>query len=92
VRRIGPALVLTLCESVHGCGHPAAPASRSAVDSFRRDQANTTTPYGRVLPETATGGPDGSIRYRTEDGRSWKVSATPNAEVGYTYGTPTESR
>jgi hypothetical protein len=62
------------------------------VEHFREIQANTPTPYGRVMPETATRTPDGSSGSKTEDGEGWKVSATPNADQGFTCGTPSEIR
>lgn len=97
MRCIGFALILSLGGAIVGCGNseaqpPASPPLPPRVEYFQRNQAQTMTPHGRVLAETATGTPDGGIQYRTEDGANWKVSATPNGDGGYTYGTPIPSK
>jgi hypothetical protein len=91
MRCIWCVMVLSLCAAVLGCDSdkPAQPGSSppDPVKYFRETQSNTMTPHGRVLTDTVTKTPDGLITYGTDDGSTWKVTASPNAEEATITGT-----
>ena len=48
------------------------------------------TPHGKIKMDTIQDTPDAKIQYQTEDGRTWRVTATKKADGTYQYGTPDE--
>jgi len=71
-----------------GCGErrPARDALSPAA-YFEKTQSQTMTPHGRVRSGSAEPAGDGKLRYQTEDGTTWEVTATP-AGNGYRYSDP----
>ena len=45
------------------------------------------TPHGRITADSAESAGDGKLRYQTEDGKRWEVTATPEGK-GYRYSSP----
>jgi hypothetical protein len=60
----------------------------SAAEYFDKTQSNTMTPHGRVKAGSAKLTGNGKVRYQTEDGRLWEVTATPDSSGGYRYSDP----
>jgi len=79
-----------------GCGGsgsgsrpPNKQDARSRVEYFRDTQGSTVTPHGKIKMETVRE-VDGKVQYQTDDGRTWRVEMTRQADGTYRYGTPEE--
>jgi len=56
----------------------------SPAEYFQATQANTMTPHGRIKAESVQDVGDKRIRYETESGRKFELTATPEGN-GYRY-------
>lgn len=79
-------LVLLVC-LLASCGPGGGPPP-SAAAYFNKTQGNTMTPNGMVKAGSAEPAGDGKVRYQTEDGKKWEVTATPDGKGGYRYSSP----
>jgi hypothetical protein len=73
-----------------GCGGSGGRPNKdtlSPAEYFNQTQGNTMTPHGRVRGASAQDAGSGKVRYQTEDGKKWEVTATPNGK-GYRYSAP----
>jgi hypothetical protein len=77
------ATVLSLTLTV-GCDKEKAP-SKSPAAYFRETQKETSTTHGKIRIETVVDAEDSTILYQTEDGRTWRVTATSDGRGGYRY-------
>jgi hypothetical protein len=66
-------------------------ADATAARYFREHQADTETPNGRIVTDSVEAA-GGTIKYRTADGKAWRVKYTRRADGTYQYGTPEEVR
>lgn len=78
-----------------GCGNSGSTSTkqedtRSKVEYFWDEQGPTMTPHGKIKMETVQETSDGRIQYQTEDGRTWRVDMSKQADGTYRYGTPDE--
>jgi hypothetical protein len=64
--------------------------TRSKVEYFRDTQGPSMTPYGKIKMDTVQPASDGKVQYQTEDGKTWRVEMTKQADGTYRYGTPVE--
>lgn len=62
---------------------------RSPVQYFKEQQKDTVTPNGRIVVDSVESA-DGKIRYRTEDGKTWRVGYTRRADGTFRFDTPEE--
>jgi hypothetical protein len=72
------------------CGTAKPEDTRSKLQYFKETQGPTVTPHGTIKMETAEETADGRIQYQTEDGKTWRVGMTKQADGTYRYGTPAE--
>lgn len=73
-----------------GCGSGSGRPNKdkmSPAEYFNQTQGNTMTPSGKIKPGSAQNAGEGTIRYQTEDGKRWEVTATPDGQ-GYKYSGP----
>lgn len=59
----------------------------SPAEYFNQTQGSTMTPNGGIKAGSAESAGNGKIRYETEDGKRWEVTATPEGR-GYRYSSP----
>jgi hypothetical protein len=80
-----PVMIIAL-----GCGTSSSPARPlTPAEYFNKNQQNTVTPFGRIVPGSAVAvDGDDAIRYQTDDGTFHEVPFRRNADGGYHYGTP----
>lgn len=78
---------LLVCLAAVGCQQETERPDRDAMtpaEYFNETQAGTNTTYGRVVPGSGEDAGRNRIRFRTEDGSTWEVTARPAGE-GYDY-------
>jgi hypothetical protein len=79
-------VVLTLPVLMWGCGGseatPTPPTPAQVFDS--KQGGKTVTPHGTIVAGSAQDGEGGSVIYKTDDGKSWKVQPRKDG----TYDTP----
>lgn len=90
-------MIFSTAAAVSGCGGGSTSTTkqedtRSRAEYFRDTQAATMTPHGKIKMETIQEATDGRIQYQTEDGKTWRVSMTKQADGTYRYGTPDEMK
>lgn len=63
---------------------------RSKVEYFVAEQGPTMLTRGKIKMETVKESPDGRIEYQADDGKTFRVDMTKQADGTYQFGTPTE--
>jgi ABC-type oligopeptide transport system substrate-binding subunit len=86
-------VVCLLAALSSGCGGGSTSKkedTRSKVEYFRDTHGPTMTPHGKIKMDTIQEASNGKIQYQTEDGKTWRVDMTKQADGTYRYGTPDE--
>lgn len=65
---------------------------QTKLEYFKERQAATMTTNGKIKMDTIQETPDGRIQYQTDDGKTWRVTMTKQADGTYSYGMPDEVR
>jgi hypothetical protein len=85
-------VLLAVLASVAGCGGGGGGASQAdpAVEHFKKAQAATVTPHGKIRTATVRKRDGSTLEYATEDGRRFRVSYEKRQDGTYSFGTPEE--
>ena len=85
-------IVLCLCAFVivSGCGSKSESESKPATpaETFKTEQADTTTPHGKIVRDSIRDGSDGSVLYRTSDGKSWRTRMNKRGDGSRSWAEP----
>ena len=81
-------IVLCLCAFVafSGCGSKSKPAT--PAETFKTEQADTTTPHGKIVRDSIRDGSDGSVLYRTSDGKIWRTRMNKRGDGSRSWAEP----
>ncbi len=69
-----------------GCDSKSKVAKPSEL--FKNDQSETTTPHGTIDQDSVRDGGNGSVEYRTSDGKSWRTRMTTQGDGSRTWAEP----
>ena len=85
-------IVLCLCVFVafSGCGSKSESKSKPATPSevFKKEQADTTTPHGKIVRDSVRDGSDETVLYRTSDGKSWRTRMNKRGDGSRSWAEP----